>query len=229
LNDNRIYVSRRGPVNIPGSPTLPHNAIMEFSEEGVNTQTILVLDPNRPSLRSAIDPSDVMTYFAPPQRTGLARNDFFIHAQAPLDGERLRYPVLAIRTIETPDGIIYRPDVSFLRGVGDTLRGDGWLYEEFKFDQPVDLAYAGDGTNYVFVLDAAKDSLFVFTGDGVEGVAPPPGANRTKPVVVSFGGNGGGALEFNNPQGVAYANEIVYVADTGNGRISRFRLNTDFE
>lgn len=229
LNDNRVYISRRGPVNIPGSPTLPHNAIMEFNPEGVNTQTILALDPNRPSLRSAIDPSDVMTYFGPPQRSGLARNDFFIHAQAPLDGERLRFAILAIRTIETSDGIIYRPDTDFLRSVGDTTRGDGWLYEEFKFDQPVDLAFAGDGTNYIFVLDAAKDSLFVFTGNGVEGVAPPPGANRIKPVIVSFGGNGGAALEFNNPQGVAYANEIVYVADTGNGRISRFRLNTDFE
>ena len=162
LNNNRIYVSRRGPNNFINSPVLPHNAIMEFNQAGVNTQTILVLNPVVPSLRSAIDPSDVMTYFAPPQQTGLPRNDNFLHAQAPLDGERLRFAVGAIRTIETPDGIIFRPDTRFLRTVGDTTRGDGWLFEEFKFDQPVDLAFAGDGTNYIFVLDAAKDSLFIF-------------------------------------------------------------------
>ena len=47
--------------------------------------------------------------------------------------------------------------------------------------------------------------------------------------IVSFGGTGDGALQFRNPQGVSYFRRIVYVADTGNNRISRFRLNTDFE
>ena len=50
-----------------------------------------------------------------------------------------------------------------------------------------------------------------------------------EPVVVSFGGTGDSAKEFNRPNGVAYFDKIVYVADTGNNRISRFRLNTDFE
>jgi hypothetical protein len=71
--------------------------------------------------------------------------------------------------------------------------------------------------------------LFVFTSGGVEGVAPPAGARSTKPVVVSFGGTGSGSRQFNSPEGVAYGDRIVYVADTGNNRISRFRLNTDFE
>jgi hypothetical protein len=60
-------------------------------------------------------------------------------------------------------------------------------------------------------------------------VAAPPGASSTRPIPVSFGGTGDGALQFDNPQGVAYFDRIVYVADTGNNRISRFRLNTDFE
>ena len=79
------------------------------------------------------------------------------------------------------------------------------------------------------MTDSALDSLYVFTGQGIEGVAPPPGARSTIPVVVSFGGAGDGARQFNAPEGVAYFNRIVYVADTGNHRISRFRLNTDFE
>ena len=108
-------------------------------------------------------------------------------------------------------------------------RGNGFLYDEFKFTYPSDLAFAGDGTNYIFVTDSVKDSLFVFTSAGVEGVAPPPGSSTTVPVIVSFGGSGNGALQFSDPQGVAYFDRIVYVADTGNNRISRFRLNTDFE
>ena len=113
--------------------------------------------------------------------------------------------------------------------MGDTTQGEGFLYDEFKFAQPSDLAYAADETNYTFVLDAGKDSLFVFTSRGIEGVAPPPGGTSTLPVPVSFGGTGDGALQFRGPQGVAYFDRTVYVADTGNGRISRFRLNTDFE
>ncbi|MFC2085888.1 hypothetical protein ACFLRO_01605 [Bacteroidota bacterium] len=229
LHDNRIYVSRRGPVNVRNSSTLPHNAIMEFSPEGINTRTILALHPTVPSLRSAVDPSDVITYFSPPQQSGLVQDDRFLLSQAPDDISDMTFGIVAIRTELTSDGIIYRPDVDVIRASGNPENGDGFLFEGFKFQKPVDLAFAGDGTNYIFVLDAAKDSLFIFTGNGIEGVAPAPGSGRTKPVVVSFGGNGGGALEFNEPQGVTYANKIVYVADTGNGRISRFKLNTDFE
>jgi hypothetical protein len=108
-------------------------------------------------------------------------------------------------------------------------RGDGFLYQEFKFREPSDLATAADETQYLFVTDAALNRLFIFTSGGIEGVAPPPGASSTRPVVVSFGGLGDGALQFNNPQGVSYFERIVYVADTGNNRIGRFRLNTDFE
>ncbi len=229
LHDNRVYVSRRGPVNVRNSSVLPHNAIMEFSAEGINTQTILALHPTVPSLRSAVSPSDVITYFSPPQQSGIGRNDRFLLSQAPDDISDLTFGIVAIRTEETPDGIVFRPDIEVIRASGNPALGDGFLFEGFKFEKPVDLAFAGDGTNYIFVLDAAKDSLFIFTGNGIEGVAPAAGSGRSTPVVVSFGGNGGGALEFNRPQGVAYADEIVYVADTGNGRISRFKLNTDFE
>jgi hypothetical protein len=229
LHDNRIYVSRRGPVNIRNSSVLPHNAIMEFSPDGINTRTILALHPTVPSLRSAVDPSDVITYFNPPQQSGLAGNDRFILAQAPDDVSDMVFGVVAIRTEETPDGIVYRPDLDLIRPSANPESGDGFLYEAFQFVRPVDLAIAGDETGYIFALDAVKDSLFVFTGNGIEGVAPAPGSGATRPVVVSFGGTGGGALEFQSPQGVTYLSEIVYVADTGNNRISRFKLNTDFE
>ncbi len=239
LPNNNIYVSRRGPVNDRTSVILPHNTVLEFTTEGINVQAIVALNPTRESLRSAINPADVITSVHPPQRTSFTDVKDFIVAQSPypdgtsaangLDDDSLRFAVLSIRAVVTADGIEYRPDSQKLQTANDPSKGDGFLYEEFKFRNPSDMAFAADGTNYIYVLDAGRDSLFVFTNNGVEGVAPPPGSRSTLPVKVSFGGTGDGALQFNNPQGVAYFDRIVYVADTGNNRISRYRLNTDFE
>jgi hypothetical protein len=52
---------------------------------------------------------------------------------------------------------------------------------------------------------------------------------ETKNIRVSFGGSGNSLTEFNQPSGVAYLREIVYVADKGNGRVLRFQLTTDFD
>ncbi len=237
LANNHILVTRRGPVNDVTSVILPHNTVLEFSPAGVNVQTIVALSPTVPSLRSAVNPTDIITFVQPPQRAFYPLEKNFILAQSPYpNGEptsgtrdSLRFAVLSIQAVETPDGIEYRPDTEKLQVAANPDRGDRFLYDEFRFENPTDLMFAADGTNYLFVTDAGKDSLFVFTAQGIEGVAPPPGATSTRPVVVSFGGTGAGALQFNNPQGVAYFQRIVYVADTGNNRISRFRLNTDFE
>jgi len=229
LPNNNIYVARRGPVNNLTSVILPHNTVLEFNTEGINTQAILALNPNRPNLRSAVNPADVLTHVHPPQREFFTDNKNFIIAQSPEPGQSLLFATLSVLAVVTPDGIVYQPDTEKIQSTSNPDLGDGFLYEDYKFDLPSDLAFAADGTNYIFVLDAGKDSLFTFTSRGVEGVAPPPGARSTKPVVVSFGGTGDGALQFDNPQGIAYFNRILYVADTGNNRLSRFRLNTDFE
>ncbi len=228
LFNNNIYVSRRGPVNNTRSVILPHNTVLEFTFEGVNTQS-LPLDPNREGLRSAINPADVMTFVQPPQGDFFPSNKHLALAQTSSVAGSVRFGVLSLLATVTPDGIIYEPDSRKVQIAGDTTRGDGFLYDEFKFSSPSDITFAGDNTQYWFVVDRVKDSLFVFTANGVEGVAPPPGARSSKPVVVSFGGSGNGALQFDRPEGVTYGDEIVYVADTGNNRISRFRLNTDFE
>ncbi len=239
LYNNNIYVSRRGPVNDRTAVILPHNTVMEFTPEGINVQSIVALNPTLESLRSAINPTDVITFVQPPQRNNFPAEKHFILAQSPYPGgeapdgasmnDSLRFAVLSIRAVETPDGIEYRPDTEKLQSAANPEKGDGFLYDEFKFGNPTGLAFAGDGTNYTFVVDGGKDSLFVFTSQGIEGVAGPPGSSSAEPVVVSFGGLGDGALQFNHPEGVGYADRIVYVADRDNNRISRFRLNTDFE
>ncbi len=231
LFNNHIYVSRTGPVNRRSSVILPHNTILEFTTDGVNIQALIQLSPTRESLVSSIRPTDVMTFVHPPQRSFFNQERHFLISQEPLnEGDPdLRFPTLSIKAVVTSDGIVYSPDVGKVSIATNPERGDGFLYEPFKLKRPSDMMMAADGTNYIFVTDAAKDSLFVFTGQGVEGVAPPPGSRSSKPVVVSFGGTGNGSMQFSSPMGVGYFDRIVYVADTGNHRISRFRLNTDFE
>jgi hypothetical protein len=228
LANNSIYVSRRGPNNNAASVLSPHNSILEFNKAGFNVQR-LPLNPSLPSLRSSIGPTDVLTFVQPPQRESVPLNRSFIVAQQSQDGLPLQFAVLSLVAVETTDGIDYQTDTQKLQAASFPDRGDGFLYDEFKFEKPSGLAFAGDASQYLFVLDAGKDSLFVFTSTGIEGVSAPAGSQSTIPVRVSFGGTGDGSKQFNSPQGVAYANQIVYVADTGNNRISRFRLNTDFE
>ena len=235
LADNRVYITRRGPVNDaasgrPSQTFSPFNAFMVFTAEGDYVQYVRALSPDRPSLLSAFYPSDVLTFLGPPQRAGVALNEDFLIAQAPPPGvETPTYGVVSVRVVETTDGTEFRVDSERLGIASNPDAGDGALFEADQFEQPTSLGYAADQTGYLFVLDAGKDSLFVFNQAGIEGVAPPPGAESSLPVRVSFGGSGGGPLQFSDPQGVAYYNRIVYVADTGNNRISRFRLNTDFE
>jgi hypothetical protein len=170
----------------------------------------------------------VITLVTPPQSTSIPTDnvDLFI-AQRPPDRD-VTYGVLAIEGIETINGLEYRPDTERVNAAADPDAGDGFLFEEFKFDGVTDLAIGRDAAGLLFVTDAEKDSLFVFNPNGVEGVTLST-TGSLRPVPVSFGGFGDGPTQFADPQGVAYLGRTVYVADTGNNRISRYRLNTDFE
>ncbi len=228
LPDNHIYVSRQGPVNERGSILFAHNIVLEFDEEGNSVQAIVQLSPTRESLVSSLFPTDIATFVQPPQRSFYGSDRHFLLAQSSgPSGVPLRFSALSVRVVETPNGREFQPDAAMIQSA---FREDvSSIYDEFKFGLVSDLTFAADGTNYVFVLDAGDDSLHVFTSQGIEGVAPPPGSSTTGAVNVSFGGTGDGARQFKSPQGVANFERIVYVADTGNGRISRYRLNTDFE
>ena len=234
LADNRLYVTRRGPVNNaasgrPSQAFSPFNAFLQYTAEGDYIQYVRALTPDRASLLSAYYPADVVTFVGPPQRATASDSEDFLLALAPPAGEPVpTYGVVSVQVVETTDGIEYRVDSRRLGAAGSGV-GEGALFEPGQFRRPSSLAYAPDQTGYLFVLDATKDSLFVFNQNGIEGVAPPPGAGTTEPIKASFGGTGAGPLQFSGPQGVAYYQRVVYVADTGNNRVSRFRLNTDFE
>jgi len=236
LADNSIYITRRGPRNNSSSIEAPDNTVLEFTqiiENGVPTQKmrnvrqVRALNPTTPSLSSAIGLSDIITFISPPQRDIFTDDRSFIIAQTRQDRD-IPFKVLAISVEDTPDGLVFQPDFDFL--IRDTSRADGFLYEEFKFDRPTGLAFAGDESRFIFVVDGDQNKLFQFQATGEEGVNPPLGAaDRTKRLIVSFGTQGNGPRQFNNPSGVAYFDEVVYVADTGNNRIARYKLSSDFE
>lgn len=233
LADNSFYVSRTGPVNTQadGLPSIvvPFNGVLAFTPNGTNTRYVSALSATQPSLLSAVYPSALATPVGPPQRSNFPETQDFFLAQNPPGDEGLRYPLLSVLVVETTLGTEFRVDTERLGAAANPDNGDGFLYEDFGTISPTSLALAADETGYLFATDETTDSLYVFNRNGVEGVAPPPGAGTLRPVKVSFGGEGSGPLTFDDPQGVAYFERIVYVADTGNNRIARYRLNTDFE
>ena len=236
LANNDIYVSRRGPRNQENQAISTDNTVLAFSENtdasgnGLgtmrNTSQVRALAPNVPSLRSGIALSDISTFVAPPQRENMTSDLSFLISQGD-ENRSIPLRVLWVDAVLTTDGLEYRPKSSLL--ARDTSRAESFLYDQFKFKNPTGLAFSADQRAHIFVVDAGSDSLYLFQSNGVEGINPPPGSANTKAINVSFGGTGNGVREFDSPQGVAYFRNVVYVADKNNNRISRFKLNIDFE
>lgn len=238
LADNSLYVTRRGPQNSTNQIAAPDNTVLEFRriiENGVKTdkmeniRQIVTLNPNNPSLRSGIDLSSIATFVTPPQRDQLTDDRSFLITQGQkFQNDQIDFRVLWIIAEETTDGLVFQQNSSLL--AQDTSQADGFLYEPGKFVEPTGVAFSGDDDAYIFIVDAGTDSLYQFQSNGQEGVNPPAGAEAdSKKILVSFGGEGAEPKQFRNPGGVAYFRTVVYVADTGNNRISRFKLTTDFE
>ncbi len=149
--------------------------------------------------------------------------DHFVYTSV---SENTSIKVQVIDYIESDFGANYEPRLLF---ESDKTVSDGNLGDPDKFNRPVSTLVTGDGTNFIFVVDEAKDSLYQFTSTGLEGVQPPPGAASTKYQMASFGGRGDALTQFNGPTAVAYKNQILWVCDNGNRRVLRFKLTTDFQ
>jgi hypothetical protein len=225
-HDNHFYLSRRGPTNSLTSTATPDNAVLVFRQDRSNNGAIRNLNPTTSSLRSSMALSGMTSFLAPPQLVfGMSQSkDFFMLQSSPA----AEYKALWIRQLDNPEtGISFIENSSMLNF--DTSRADRFLYEGFRFSKPADICIAPDETGYIFIVDSERDSLYQFTRLGFEGVNPPPASGITKQVIASFGGRGAGPFQFNQPKGVDYFRRVVYVADTGNGRILRYKLSSDLE
>jgi hypothetical protein len=208
--------------------------VLLFDQEGVNTGFAVGLNPTESGLKTAADISSIATFAAPPQRLqGMSTSQNFLITSSN-QTNNLEYKTLMISVVEDPDlGPQYAETSSLLNF--DISKADGFLYQPFKFKNPVDCYIAPDATNYFFVVDDETDSLYVFTNQGFEGVNPPANSTIKKQVKVSFGGKApdgkpaDGPFNFNNPSGICYHNKMIYVADKSNNRICRYKLNTDLE
>ena len=232
LADNTFYISRTGPLNSLTSIASADNIILEFERVGntnefANVRQLRSLSPVTPSLASSVGVTGLSSLVAPPQRNTFTDDRSFLLTQGDQNTE-IPFRVLWVNAVETTDGLVFEPNRDLLRR--DTTVADSFLYDPFKFRNPADIAFAGDQTRFIFVVDSELNRLYQFQANGEEGVIPPAGAvDRSRNLIVSFGTLGSGPKEFNQPSGVSYFDRIVYVADKGNNRIARFRLTSDFE
>lgn len=217
--NNRYYVTRSGPGN---SGFIPNDAILYFDNDDEYITTINVNTSTGVFSDYFQSPSGIATLAQPPQLTTGTGRDFLFTSLEPATTLKVQY----IEFLESDFSAIYRPR---LLASSDTSQADGFINSPNKFSQPTAIALTGDGTEFIFVVDAGTDSLYQFTSTGFEGVLPPAASGIDRYQKVSFGGTGTGAMQFNRPMGVAYFDKIVYVADSENGRVLRFQLTTDFQ
>ncbi len=219
LQDNKFYATRSGPGI---SAISEDNAVLLFNEDG-SLQTPICISTSTGRFCDYFEkPIAITTRVKPPQRaTPNTTGDFIFTSFSPGRAIKTQY----IQRLATPNGVSYEQ-----RQLSrDTSQADGFLYKPNRFLKPTDVTISGDATNYIFVTDKGKDSVYQFTATGLEGVNPPPGASTNRNIKVSFGGTGSGPRKFRNPTGVAYFQKRLYVADGGNGVIKRYRLTTDLD
>ncbi len=219
--NNEYYITRSGngssPVFGPDDAVVIFNSQDEFvTTVRVNTASGILADYFK-------KPFGITTKAQPPQTPFVdAEGDFYFTS---LSASTI-IKVQSIDVTETENGTDVVQEELI---VGDTSKADGFLYEADRFANPADITFSGDGTNYIWVVDSEKDSVYQFNNIGYEGVKAPAGSLSDKNIRVSFGGTGIGLSQFNQPSAVAYYRRILYVADAGNGRVLRFKLTTDFD
>ena len=222
LEDNRFYVTRKGTDNNPQKFGGPDDAVLLFGANGTYITPVIVNTPNGFFRDFFKRPMGISSFVQPPQISA-GGPDHFVFTSI---GENTSIKVQVIDYLESDFGASYEPRILF---ESDSTVADGNLATPDKFAEPVGVTITGDGTNFILVVDRAKDSLYQFTTTGLEGVKPPAGAASSKYQMASFGGRGEELSQFNAPSAVAYKNRIVWVCDTGNGRVLRFKLTTDFQ
>lgn len=221
ISDNSYYVTRTGNFNSPNQIGGPDNSVLLFDKNDNFVTPIIVNSSQGGSFSDFFKrPFGLSTLAKAPQISVDSRGDFIYSSLSPNNVLKVQYIV----NQSSIDGSVYVPRFDW---DNDPEKGDSFINDPFKFKEPVGIEYDADDRGFIFVVDKGTDSLYQFTFTGIEGVQPPPASGETKFTNTSFGGQGIGPANFNDPMAVAYKDDIVYVADAGNGRILRFKLTLD--
>lgn len=221
MGDGRYYISRTGNNNNINQFGGPDDAVLIFSPDLEFITPVFVSTATGFFRDYFKQPQSITTQINAPQRIDNNPGLSFIVCMA---DETQPLQVKEIEVLSDENGISYR----FVPSSPDPSKADDYLYRPNKFINPIDVKWAGTNT-YFFVLDEAKDSVYIFNNLKLEGVDPPPAAEDSRLINVSFGGMGTGITQFNSPRALSFLDEILYVADAGNSRVLRFKLTTDIE
>jgi len=235
-SDNSFIIARQGPDN------------SNDRKSGGYDNTIVVFDHNREyfgnltnylqpvgsGLKTINNPTALATYANPPQSNSITSSHDFVLG---MNGTENFYKVQGVVATDVQGEQIYDADNKFL--TLDTDKASRFLFSfvkrngsiQSRFLNPSDITITNaDNKQYIFVADSQLDSVYQFTFSGYEGV-PSPNGPAEKNVIVSFGGRPSSgnfsAYQLNHPEGIAFGNNRLYVADTGNKRVLVYKLSTD--
>lgn len=223
MADNKYYVTRTGPSNNTLQIGGPDDAIVLFDQND-NDEKIVSVDTEQGQISDYFKKPFAISTLAKGPQSNIVKTggDFLFTSISNSTSIKAQY----IKFESSEFGSSYTLNTS-LAGQ-DTSKADGFMYTPNRFTEPKGITIAGDGSNFIFVSDAVKDSVYLFTLTGLEGVPPPAGYTSKKNINVSFGGSGFGPKQFRRPTALAYYDRTLYVCDAGNGRILRFKLSTEF-
>ena len=235
-SDNSFIVARQGPDNSNSRKSIGYdNTILVFDRNREYFGNLTnYLQPVGSGLKTINNPTALATYANPPQSNSITSSrDFLIG----MNGAENFYKVQGVVAVDVQGEQIYDADNKFL--TLDTDKASRFLFSfakrngiiQSRFLNPSDITVTNaDNKQYIFVSDSQLDSVYQFTFSGYEGVASPNGPTERN-VIVSFGGRptsgNYSAYQLNHPEGIAFGNNRLYVADTGNKRVLVYKLSTD--
>ncbi len=199
LIDNSYYVCRVGPDNT--SLFDPDNMILHFSKnDSLYPREYVDLTPNLDATGSGIRSINQMSAIA--TFSDRRRATDFIVAQT---DPGANFKVKWFRFNPGSEVVPPNWEAYFKPNATD-------LTQQGIFVSPEDVTL--DTRSNIYVIDSGLDSLMKFDVRG-------------KLLKESFGPGKLGDDRLKNPKGVAWFDRILYIADTGNNRIVRYRLSTD--
>jgi hypothetical protein len=211
--NNSYYLSRTG-VSTNNAGFGPDNAVLKFTKDHQWISALPITASGATYNNYFKNPLALQGFTQAPQLTASNSPDFWVLNQ----DEDQEIQVQHIQFTEGPFGALYQP--IFYSTLDPAAKR--YLQTPKRFVDPIDLCLAGDGSRFLFVADAGVDSVYQFTSSGLEGVPPPPASAAEFNALATLGG-------FGNVSAIGYYDKILYVADSKNGTVQRYKLTLDFD